>query len=97
MIRPEWQRRAVATFLTVLSIAPIRKIEPALAAATGLDGVWITRLTAIAILIVCFSLTDTIPDHAWWQPKAFWRPRMVHIVVLMVGTIMLTLLYGVAH
>lgn len=62
---PEWQRRAVATFLTVLSIAPVRKIEPMLAAVSGLDGVWITRASAIAILIVCFKLTDMIPDRAW--------------------------------
>ena len=93
---PEWQRRAVATFLTVLSIAPVRKIEPALALATSLPGVWITRIMAIAILILCFKLADMIPDEEW-RHISLWRPRLIHVVLLMIGAMMLTLLYGVAH
>lgn len=93
---PEWQRRAVAIFLTVLSIAPIRKIEPALAAATGWDGVWITRITAIAILVVCFKLADMIPDRQWRYSMS-WRPSMIHAVLLIISGMMLALLYGVAH
>lgn len=93
---PEWQRRAVATFLTVLSIAPVRKIEPMLAAASGLPGVWITRLTAIAILILCFKLTDMIPDEQW-RHSISWRPRMIHVVLLMISAMMLAVLYGAAH
>lgn len=93
---PEWQRRAVATFLTVLSIAPIRKIEPALAAASGLPGVWITRITAIAILILCFKLTDMIPDSEW-RYRSLWRPRLIHGVLLAISTLMLALFYGAAH
>lgn len=95
MLSPEWQRRYVATFLTVLSIAPIRKIEPAIAQATGLDPVWITRATAIAILILCFKLADTIPDEQW--RFKFWRPRTVHVVMLSVSALMLALFYGAAH
>jgi hypothetical protein len=94
-MRPEWQRRAVATFLTVLSIAPIRKIEPAIAQATGLDGVWTTRVIAIAILIMCFKLADTIPDEQW--RFSIWRPRAIHVVILAVGGLMLALFYGSAH
>lgn len=93
---PEWQRRTVVTFLTVLSTAPIRKVEPVLAAATGLPGVWITRITAIAILVLCFKLADMIPDRQW-RYRGFWRPRMIHAVLLLISGMMLTLLYGVAH
>ena len=93
---PEWQRRTVATFLTVLSIAPIRKIEPALAAASGLPGVWITRITAIAILILCFKLADKIPDEQW-RYNMSWRPRLIHAVLAMISAMMLAVLYGAAH
>jgi len=93
---PEWQRRTVVTFLTVLSIAPIRKIEPALAAASGLPGVWITRITAIAILILCFKLADMIPDEQWRYSMS-WRPRLIHAVLAMISAMMLAVLYGVAH
>jgi len=95
-MNPEWQRRAVAIFLTVLSIAPVRKIEPILAAGSALPGVWITRIAAIAILILCFKLTDMIPDDEW-RFKSIWRPRTIHGVMLMIMAIMLAMLYGVAR
>lgn len=93
---PEWQRRTVVTFLTVLSIAPIRKVEPVLAAASGIPGAWITRITAIAILILCFKLADMIPDEQWRYSMS-WRPRMIHAVLAMISAMMLAVLYGVAH
>lgn len=96
MLSPEWQRRAVATFLTVLSIAPIRKVEPILAAAIGIPGVWITRITAIAILILCFKLADKIPDDEWRYSMS-WRPRMIHAVLALISAMMLAVLYGAAH
>jgi hypothetical protein len=92
---PEWQRRAVATFLTVLSIAPVRKIEPMLATVIGIDGVWITRVSAIAILIACFKLADMIPDHEWqWTLR---RPRPGAGMLVVATCIFLALLVTVAH
>lgn len=94
---PEWQRRAVAIFLTVLSIAPIREIEPYLAAATGLPGVWITRIVAIAILIWCFKLTDMIPSHEWHLEEHFPRLRAVHLVVAAISIALILISYAAAH
>jgi len=93
---PEWQRRTVAIFLTVLSIAPIRKIEPILAEATGLNGVWITRVTAIAILILCFKLADMIPDDQW-RFREPGRPRAAHLGFAALCAAIIVLSHGAAH
>lgn len=93
---PEWQRRAVAIFLAVIFAAIIRKIEPRLARETGIDPVWITRITAIAILILCFKLADTIPDDEWRLPAPA-RPRAVHFILAMLGAALIVMSYGAAH
>jgi hypothetical protein len=93
---PEWQRRAVAIALTVIFTAIARKIEPTLARATGLEGVWITRICAVAILIVCFKLTDMIPDYEW-RMKRPWLPRPIHAMIAVVSGLMLAALYGAAY
>lgn len=95
---PEWQRRVSAIFFAVIFAAIIRKIEPRLAREVGIDkddAVWITRICAVAILTVCFKLTDTIPDEYW--RFSIWRPRAVHVAMVAVGTLMLALFYGAAH
>jgi hypothetical protein len=93
---PEWQRRAWAIFFTVIFAAIVRKIEPTLGRATGIDPVWITRVCAVAILIVCFKLADMIPDYEW-RMRRIWLPRPVHGLIAVVGGLMLAALYGVAH
>jgi small-conductance mechanosensitive channel len=63
-MRAEWQRRMISIVMATTYAGLSRRMEPIYATA-GLDPVWITRIAAIAILIICFRLADRIPDPAW--------------------------------
>lgn len=90
---PEWYRRLLAIMITTLYAAISRKFE-AYYVKIGLDPVWITRITAVGVLILCFHLADKIPDANWPQWK--WRWRTVYGVYLLLVLIWVAVFLGVS-
>lgn len=92
-MRAEWHRRLLAIAYTAMLAGISRKLEPTYA-KLGLDPVWITRIFAIALLILCFKLADKIPDESWpnWQ-LAF---RVKHGVYLLIVAIWLAVVLGIS-
>jgi hypothetical protein len=81
-MRAEWQRRLVAIFITTLYAGLSRLFEPAYA-KLGLNPVWITRFSAVAILLICFKLADRIPDSLWPHLELPSRPRFAAYAFLL--------------
>lgn len=97
-MRAEWQRRLLAITYAATFAGISRRWEKAYE-AIGLDPVWITRIIAIALLIICFKLADKIPDDSW--PR--WELRMplaygLYIILLAIWlSVLLGLFMGGAH
>lgn len=93
---PEWQRRAMAIGLTFAFVFAVREFEPGIGRATGVPPVWITRASALAILVMCFRLADMIPDDEWRLPAPA-RPRAVHFILAALSAVLVVMSYGAAH
>lgn len=97
-MRPEWQRRLLA--ISIASVyAGLSRVFESGYEKVGLDPVWITRISAIATLLLCFKLTDMIPDHAWPRLAPYPRLRRAALVALTALWLMalLGLFLGEAH
>ncbi len=96
MMRAEWHRRLLAIAYAAMFAAMSRKFEPAYI-KMGLEPQWITRILAIALLIICFKLADKIPDESWpnWQLR---RPqfRIKHGIYLTIIAIWVAVLLGIS-
>lgn len=92
-MRAEWHRRLLSIAYTVTLAACSRKIEPTYV-KLGLDPVWTTRIFAIALLILCFKLTDKIPDESW--PNWRLEFHVKHAMYLLIIAIWVAVVVGIS-
>lgn len=89
----EWHRRILCIAYAAVFAALSRKLEGHYLRA-GLDPVWTTRILAIAILILCFRLSDMIPDSHW--PQRGRMARAEHGLYLLLVVIWICVFMGVS-